>query len=219
MPEYLSVKQVAEMYGKNEETIKRWCRKGKKFPGAFRKSDKEGWRIPVTDLENNENAPSEQPELVNGVSFSDDELKELIVLAYRVGTKTEPTEEFINILSFLGLKRSLELLLVMRLSPSEVNNHEGFLKKAIKYGWTLKTKPQKGKRRQSTRKTSRKELTPEWLVQIKEQEKEPVQNSKSIDELLSTYNFLKSAYEKGNTSALEQLNTLHSQLKRLGVLM
>ena len=48
MKEY-TVKEVAEIVGKHEETIKRWIRSGK-FPNSYRNSDKEGWRILETDL-------------------------------------------------------------------------------------------------------------------------------------------------------------------------
>ena len=44
-----TVKEVAELLGKHEETIKRWIRSGK-FPNSYRNSDKEGWRIIESDL-------------------------------------------------------------------------------------------------------------------------------------------------------------------------
>ncbi|MGE8037743.1 helix-turn-helix domain-containing protein [Lysinibacillus sp. NPDC093692] len=48
MKEY-KVKEVADLLGKHEETIKRWIRSGK-FPNAYRNSDKEGWRVIESDL-------------------------------------------------------------------------------------------------------------------------------------------------------------------------
>ncbi|MGG2065958.1 helix-turn-helix domain-containing protein [Bacillus sp. S14(2024)] len=44
-----TVKEWASTLGKLEETIKRWLHSGK-FSTAFRNSDKEGWRIPESDL-------------------------------------------------------------------------------------------------------------------------------------------------------------------------
>lgn len=38
-----TVKEVAKLVGKHEETIKRWIRSGK-LPHSYRNSDKEGWR-------------------------------------------------------------------------------------------------------------------------------------------------------------------------------
>lgn len=48
MKEY-TVKEVADLLGKHEETIKRWIRSGK-LPNSYRNSDKEGWRIIELDL-------------------------------------------------------------------------------------------------------------------------------------------------------------------------
>ncbi|MGE7110129.1 helix-turn-helix domain-containing protein [Lysinibacillus sp. NPDC047702] len=48
MKEY-TVKEVAELLSKHEETIKRWIRT-RKFPNSYRNSDKEGWRILESDL-------------------------------------------------------------------------------------------------------------------------------------------------------------------------
>ena len=48
MKEY-KVKEVADLLGKHEETIKRWIRAGK-FPNAYRNSAKEGWRTIESDL-------------------------------------------------------------------------------------------------------------------------------------------------------------------------
>jgi excisionase family DNA binding protein len=46
-----TVKEVAELLGKREETIKRWIRSGK-LPNSYRMSDKAGWRIIEDDLLN-----------------------------------------------------------------------------------------------------------------------------------------------------------------------
>ena len=50
MKEY-TVREVAELLGKHEETIKRWIRAGK-LPNSYRNSDKVGWRIVESDLLN-----------------------------------------------------------------------------------------------------------------------------------------------------------------------
>jgi hypothetical protein len=50
MNEY-TVKEVATLIGKHEETIKCWIRSGK-LPNSFRNSDKEGWIIPESELLN-----------------------------------------------------------------------------------------------------------------------------------------------------------------------
>ncbi|MEH7110103.1 helix-turn-helix domain-containing protein, partial [Bacillus sp. JJ1764] len=44
-----TVKEVADLISKHEVTIKRWIRAGK-LPKSYRNSDKEGWRIPESDL-------------------------------------------------------------------------------------------------------------------------------------------------------------------------
>ncbi|MGN7403198.1 helix-turn-helix domain-containing protein [Cytobacillus praedii] len=50
MKEY-KVKEVADLLGKHEETIKRWIRSCK-YPNAYINSDKEGWRVFESDLLN-----------------------------------------------------------------------------------------------------------------------------------------------------------------------
>ena len=47
--QHYTVKQVAEKFDMNEETIRRWIRKGKLE--AKKKSDKSGWRIPELALD------------------------------------------------------------------------------------------------------------------------------------------------------------------------
>lgn len=44
-----TVKEVADLIGKHEETIKRWIR-ADKLPNSYRNSDKEGWKILESDL-------------------------------------------------------------------------------------------------------------------------------------------------------------------------
>jgi excisionase family DNA binding protein len=77
-----TVKQVAELLGKNEETIKRWIRSGK-LPNSYRNSDKEGWRIHESDLLNLNNFLT-----INKIDQQNNDLKwvdetELAKLAYQ----------------------------------------------------------------------------------------------------------------------------------------
>ncbi len=144
---YLSVRDVAERMSKSEETIKRWLRSGK-FPNAFKVSDKEGWRIPESDFMNGQAITPPQPEQTSLFptqqrSHSDDDEQDLIILAYQVVTLTTPTDELLELLTSVGLKRTLELLLVMQQSPTKVKNPIGFFKRAIKENWTPSTLPQR----------------------------------------------------------------------------
>ncbi|MFE3974562.1 MULTISPECIES: hypothetical protein [unclassified Peribacillus] len=47
---HYTVKEGAILLSKSEETIRRWLRKGDVFPNAQYNSDKEGWKIPATDI-------------------------------------------------------------------------------------------------------------------------------------------------------------------------
>lgn len=152
MNNFLSVREVAEMLQKSEETIKRWIRTGK-FPNALKESDKQGWQIPEQDIhtlliENHDspikvNKALEQEPLY---PIHDEHSKELVLLAYQAVTMTSPTQTMINILSHIGIKRTLEILLTMQQSPNKVKNPEGFIKKAISKGWTPSTLPIKKER-------------------------------------------------------------------------
>lgn len=144
---YLSVRDVAERLSKSEETIKRWLRSGK-FPNAFKVSDKEGWRIPESDFLNEQATSPSQPEQTSLFthqqrSHSDDNEQDLIILAYQAVTLTTPTDELQELLTSIGLRRSLQLLLVMQQSPTKVKNPFGFFKRAIKENWTPSTLPQR----------------------------------------------------------------------------
>lgn len=164
MREY-TVKEVAELVGKHEETIKRWIRSGK-FPHSYRNSDKEGWRITESDLINlNIVSPIEISEQKNDGMNSDgiktelvkDETElgadetELVKLAYQVVTLTSPTDEILSILSVVGIKRTLEILLIMQQSATKVKNSDGFIRKAIREGWSPTTIPIKLPKKQSKR--------------------------------------------------------------------
>ncbi len=50
MEDIHTVKEVAEILQKSEETVKRWLRSGR-FPNAYKKTDKQGWQIPQQDLQ------------------------------------------------------------------------------------------------------------------------------------------------------------------------
>lgn len=141
----LSVKEVAKKLEKSEETIKRYIRAGK-FPNAYKNSDKEGWRIPLEDIETSSQTfkvltKDKQKANVN------EETTDLIILAYQGVTLNYPTEETITLLEEQGIRRSLEILLVMRQSPNPVKNPYGFIKRAIKENWSPTTQPQKVNRR------------------------------------------------------------------------
>jgi hypothetical protein len=144
---YLSVRDVAERMSRSEETIKRWLRSGK-FPNAFKASDKEGWRVPESDLMNRQAITGPQPEQTSlsptqQRSRSDDDELDLIILAYQAVTLATPTDELLILFTTIGLKRTLELLLVMQQSPTKVKNSLGFFKRAIKENWTPSTLPRR----------------------------------------------------------------------------
>lgn len=147
MKEY-SVREVALLLNKHEETIKRWIRAGK-FPNGYIRSDKEGWRIPEVDLKALgyiDNA--EAMEGMESVEQLTDEV-ELINLAYQAVTLTTPTTEILDILSAVGIKRTLEVLLIMNQSATKVKNPEGFIKKSIQENWSSNTIPIKMLKRKS----------------------------------------------------------------------
>jgi len=134
------VKEVADLLGKHEETIKRWIRSGK-FPNAYRNSDKEGWRITESDLlKLNKVIPVGEDERSVNIKPVVNET-ELVKLAYQAVTLTSPADEMLTILSVLGIKRTLEILLIMQQSPSKGKNPDGFIKKAIRENWSPSTTP------------------------------------------------------------------------------
>jgi hypothetical protein len=141
---YLSVRDVAQRMFKSEETIKRWLRSGK-FPNAFKVSDKEGWRIPESDFMNGQAITPPQPEqtslFTSQQSYSYDNELDLIILSYEAVTLTTPTDELLELFTSVGLRRTLELLIVMQQSPMKVKNPLGFFKRAIKENWTPSTLP------------------------------------------------------------------------------
>jgi len=141
-----TVKDVARFLDKNEETVKRWLRdekrKNKLFPNAFKNSDKEGWKIPESDLQNlhtvvektYDGDPSQEPQ-----QELDQTEEELVKLAYQAVTLSQPPEQIVPLLVCVGIRRTLEILLVMQKSPTPVKNPVGFIKKAIREGWTPET--------------------------------------------------------------------------------
>jgi predicted site-specific integrase-resolvase len=48
LPKFYTVKVLAEMFGKDEETIRRWINDGDTFPHAFKVKD--GWYVPSSDV-------------------------------------------------------------------------------------------------------------------------------------------------------------------------
>ena len=146
-----TVKELALALQKHEETIKRWLRSGK-FPNAFRNSDKEGWRIPESDLvhiKQGTGIVKEDSQQSQQVVREEIEELELVKLAYEAVTLTSPTEDILPLLSVVGIKRTLEILLIMRQSATKVKNPDGFIKKAIRENWSPTTIPVKLPKKQS----------------------------------------------------------------------
>lgn len=146
-----TVKELAIAVGKHEETIKRWLRSGK-FPNAFRNSDKEGWKIPESDLVHIKQGTGfvkEDSQQSQQVVREDIEELELVKLAYEAVTLTSPTQEILTLLSVVGIKRTLEILLIMQQSATKVKNPDGFIKKAIRENWSPTTVPVKLPKKQS----------------------------------------------------------------------
>lgn len=48
MPKLYTVKALAELFDKDEDTIRNWCREGDVFPHAFKVKD--GWYVPAGDV-------------------------------------------------------------------------------------------------------------------------------------------------------------------------
>lgn len=152
MEEYLTVKEVAEQIQKSEETVKRWLRSGK-FPNAFKESDKLGWKIPLEDVQGLETTNfisshlnEQMSEIYRSQPLHNENSKELVSLAYQAVTMTSPTDTIINLLNYIGIRRTLEILLIMSQSPKKVKNPEGFIRKAISKGWSPSTLPIKKER-------------------------------------------------------------------------
>lgn len=148
---YLSVREVAKRLSKSEETVKRWIRAGK-YPNAIKISDKEGWKIPIADIDGQ--ALPSPVHVQSSFDFSPlshtyttNEDKELVTLAFEAVTLTHPTQEITELLSNCGIKRTLEILLIMQQSPTKVKNPLGFIKRAIRENWTPFTLPQNVNRR------------------------------------------------------------------------
>lgn len=150
MTKVYSVKEVAEILGKHEETIKRWLRSGK-LPNSFRNSDKEGWKIPESDLLNLNKVvvpveTIEKLEVEPGVDET-----ELVKLAYEAVNLTSPTDDILSVLSVIGIKRTLEILLIMQQSTIKVKNPDGFIKKAVRENWSPNSVPVKLPKKQNKR--------------------------------------------------------------------
>jgi len=141
--------------GKHKETVKRWIRAGK-FSNAYRNSDKEGWRIPEGDLRQLDTLVTAQEyKQIKEEKQSHAQESTLVKLAYEAVTLTSPKEEMVNILSVVGIQRTLEILLIMRQSATKVKNSERFIKKAISENWSLSTLPVKLPKKQSKHSLNR----------------------------------------------------------------
>lgn len=131
----VTVKEMAQHFGKNEETIKRWIRSGK-FPNAYKNSDKEGWKIPKKDL-----ASLANPLLIQCLdpkAETNSNEQEWVKLAYEAVLMSSPSEEIVSVLSFIGIKRTLEVLRMVRNQPNVEENPEPWIKQAITEGWSPK---------------------------------------------------------------------------------
>lgn len=144
-----TVKEVADLVGKHEETVKRWIRSGK-LPNSYRNSDKEGWRILESDLINlNRVIPIKETEQQENEMKSVADETELIKLAYQAVKLTSPIGETLYILSVVGIKRTLEILLIMQQSATKVKNPDRFIRKAIRENWRPTSIPIKLPKKQS----------------------------------------------------------------------
>lgn len=147
---YLTVREVAQRLQKSEETIKRWIRTGK-YPNAVKTSDREGWRIPVSDINDEKHIIAEKNKIPSNLRYFNNSHysneKELVILAFQAVTLTYPSDEIIQVLDSIGIKRTLEVLLIMQQSPTKVKNPLGFIKRAVSENWTFSTLPQKTNRR------------------------------------------------------------------------
>lgn len=214
---YLSVRDVSLRLEKSEETIKRWIRTGK-LP-AVKNSNREGWMILESDLEQVSRKSPPPFVALSILPEQQDDEKELISLAFQTATLLYPTEDILDALSDVGLKRALEVLLVMRQSPKPIRNPLGFIRKAIQEEWTPETVPVKVQRKQAVQQPARKEKLPDWFNKKNEDKKpDPWNHSESsTEDLLKRYELLKSLAEKGNQSAKEQLPSVQAELEKLGV--
>ncbi|WP_121611612.1 helix-turn-helix domain-containing protein [Mesobacillus foraminis] len=143
---FLTVKDTAELFNKSTETIKRWLRnekdKNEKFPNAFINSDKEGWKIPVEDINNFLGSQGEDNYLKDEWLVIEREA-ELIEFGYEVVNFKKPTPEVMSILLSVGITRAMEIIQMMRNSEEPIRSPIGFITKAIRLNWTLETAPQK----------------------------------------------------------------------------
>jgi hypothetical protein len=232
MPEILSVKQVAKIYSRSEEHVKRWCRTGK-FPNAKMPYPKKGWQIPVTDVENDRGRKIMRknvtvplpiaPEAGNGLK---DELRELVILVFQVGTLRTPTEEQINFCLSVDLKQLLEAMLVVRQSWDRINNFDSYVRDAVTQGWSARTTPkkvekkkEKVERKQSTGKPIRTEQIPDWYHK-REEDSKPVKrlsiNELSTEELKKLYEVSLVISELGYEKEKERLVSIREELAKRG---
>ena len=124
-----TVIELAHHLSKSEETIKRWIKSGK-FPNAYLRSDKEGWRIPKRDV-----IEVAIPKPLVQLIQPEGDSKGLIKLAYEAVTLDTPNEETLNMLAYVGMKRTLEVLYLWRKSGNS-SEMSSFIKQAITEGWS-----------------------------------------------------------------------------------
>lgn len=77
--------------------------------------------------------------------------KDLVKLAYEAVTLTSPTNDILSVLSVIGIKRTLEMLLIMQQSTTKVKNPDGFIKKEVRENWSPTFVPVKLPKKQSKR--------------------------------------------------------------------
>lgn len=104
-----TVKQLSKHLNKSEEIIKLWIKVGK-FPHAYRNSDKEGWRIPKGDV-----ISLTVPDFLKQEQSYE---TELIQIAYQAVTLERPEPEVLTVLHYVGMKQTLDLLLLWRQSDT-----------------------------------------------------------------------------------------------------
>lgn len=134
MSGYLSVKEFAKRSGESEEMVRRALRNGK-YLGAYKESDKAGWRIPFSYLDINNldrNVDSKRNDSVNSASILGVDDEEMIILAYRIAFLSTPRIDMLDLLKSQGAKRALEIILTMRMNRKPINNPIGFVKNAIR---------------------------------------------------------------------------------------
>jgi hypothetical protein len=99
---------------------------------------------------------------------SQEDIRESVALAYQAVTMTSPQEDILGLLSHQGIKRALEILVVVKQSPTPVKNINKFIEKCINENWSPSTVPIKQQRKVSripAKKKDKPELGPQQETQ------------------------------------------------------